>query len=254
MDTSLIIPAFIAGLLTFLAPCTLPLVPGYLAFISGVSFDQLRDPEQLHKTRKKIFLNGLLYVIGFSLVFIALGSLFGLGGAALAKHRIWLSRIGGVFIIFFGIYIMGLFKLKWLRFLAGEHRFHPSKYLKPGTPASSLIFGATFAFGWTPCIGPILGSILLLASTSSTVSEGAFLLFIFSLGLAVPFLIIAAAIGWAATHLRRIGKYLNVISIIGGAFLVFIGILLLTNRLGIWVSWFFQAFKFLNYERLLQHF
>lgn len=248
---SLVIPSFIAGLLTFLAPCTLPLVPGYLAFISGVSLDQLRDPEQAQTTRRKIFLNGALYVVGFSVVFILLGSLFGLGGAALIKYRLWLSRIGGAFIIFFGLYVLGLFRLRWLRFMAGEKRFHPSRHLKPGTPVSSLIFGATFAFGWTPCIGPILGSVLFLASTSATVGQGAFLLLIFSLGLAVPFLIIAATTGWAATHLRKIGKYLTVLNIIGGTFLVFIGILLLLNDFGVWISWFYKAFSFLNYEKLL---
>lgn len=251
MDYSLIIPAFVAGLLTFLAPCTLPLVPGYLAFISGVSFDQLQDPERLKKARRKIFLNGLLYVIGFSVIFILLGSLFGLGGAALVKHRIWLSRVGGVVVIFFGLYMMGLFKLPYFRFLSGEKRFHPGRHLKPGTPVSSVIFGATFAFGWTPCVGPILGSILLLASTSATIGQGAFLLAVFSLGLAVPFLVMAAAVGWASHHLRKLGRYLNAVYIVGGVFLIFIGVLLVTNRLGVWISWFFQAFSFINYDRLL---
>ncbi|MFC1663073.1 cytochrome c biogenesis CcdA family protein [Patescibacteria group bacterium] len=251
MDYSLIIPSFIAGMLTFLAPCTLPLVPGYLGFISGVSYEELNDPDKLKRARKKIFLNGVFYVIGFSLVFILLGSLFGLGGSALVKHRIWLSRIGGVFVIFFGLFMMHVFKARIFNFLNSEKRFSPSKHLKPGTPISSTIFGATFAFGWTPCVGPILGSILLLASSSATVAQGALLLAVFSLGLAVPFLILAGSVGWAMKHFRKMGKWLNRLSIAGGAFLVFIGILLVTNKLGVWVGWFFQTFNFINYDKLL---
>lgn len=250
MDFSLVIPAFIAGILTFLAPCTLPLVPGYLGFISGVSTNDLQDPNKSKLARRKIFLNGVLYVIGFSLVFIVLGSLFGLGGAALVKYKIWLSRIGGVFVIFFGLFMMGILKLP---FLNVEKRMSSVKALKPGNPVSSLIFGAAFAFGWTPCVGPILGSILTLAASSATIGQGAFLLAIFSLGLAVPFLIIAASISSASSYLARLNKYLNTISIVGGAFLVFLGILLLTNKLGVWIAYFYQWFNFINYEKLLDY-
>lgn len=250
MDFSLIIPAFIAGILTFLAPCTLPLVPGYLGFISGVSTSDLQDPTRAKIARRKIFLNGVLYVIGFSLVFIVLGSLFGLGGAALIKYRLWFSRIGGVFVIFFGLFMMGILKLP---FLNVEKHIGGVKALKPGNPTSSLIFGAAFAFGWTPCVGPILGSILTLAASSATIGQGAFLLAVFSLGLAVPFLIIAASVGSASAYLAKLSKYLNVISVIGGVFLVFLGVLLLTNNLGVWISYFYQIFNFINYEKLLDY-
>jgi len=250
MDFSLIIPSFIAGILTFLAPCTLPLVPGYLGFISGVSANDLQDPSKSKLARRKIFLNGVLYVIGFSLVFIILGSLFGLGGAALVKYRIWFSRIGGIFVIFFGLFMMGVLKLS---FLNVEKHITSVKALKPGNPVSSLIFGAAFAFGWTPCVGPILGSILTLAASSATIGEGAFLLAVFSLGLAVPFLIIAASIGSASAYLLKLSKYLNVITIIGGVFLVFLGILLLTNNLGIWIAYFYRLFNFINYDSLLDY-
>lgn len=250
MELSFIIPAFIAGVLTFLAPCTLPLVPGYLGFISGVSTNDLHDPSKLKTARKKIFLNGILYVIGFSIVFIILGSLFGLGGAALIKYRLWLSRIGGVFVILFGLFMIGILKLPFLNI---EKHVGSIKALKPGNPVSSLIFGAAFAFGWTPCVGPILGSILTLAASSATIGQGAFLLAVFSLGLAVPFLIIAASIGSASAYLAKMSKYLNVISVIGGVFLVFLGILLLTNNLGAWISYFYQIFDFINYESLLDY-
>ena len=310
--STLIIPTFIAGLITFLAPCTLPLVPGYLGFISGVSLKDLRDPEKAKKARLKIFINGLLYVIGFSAVFIVLGSLFGLGGQALAKYRVLFAQIGGVFVIFFGLFMLGvLHKVPGLGFLSGEKQFKAARHLQPGNPVSSLIFGATFAFGWTPCVGPILGSVLLLASASATVGQGAFLLFVFSLGLAVPFLLIALGVGRATkyiqayltltTNVRRrtitmaiggllfgvfvssaqflipafsgefslafflaitltsglifalVGKRWEVdpIGVIAGAFLVYIGILLLTDNVVLLIAYGYRLFEFVNYEELL---
>ncbi|PIR89472.1 MAG: cytochrome C biogenesis protein [Candidatus Harrisonbacteria bacterium CG10_big_fil_rev_8_21_14_0_10_40_38] len=250
MDLALVVPAFIAGLLTFLAPCTLPLVPGYLGFVSGVSSQDLRDPDKSKSSRKKVFLNGLLFVIGFSFVFILLGSLFGLGGAVLIKYRLWLSRIGGIFVIFFGLFMIGIFKLP---FLNVEKRIGGVKFLKPGNPVSSLIFGATFGFGWTPCVGPILGSILTLAAASATVFKGGFLLGVFSLGLALPFLVIALLIGSASFYISKITKYLNVISVVGGVFLIFLGILLVTDGFGLWITFFYKIFEFLDYDRLLDY-
>lgn len=251
---SLIIPAFIAGILTFLAPCTLPLVPGYLGFISGVSLEDLKKPDKAKKTRFKIFLNGLLYVIGFSLVFILLGSLFGLAGSALVKYRILLSRVGGAFIIIFGFYmILSVFKIPFLSFFSVKKQFWPGKFIKPGNPVSSFVFGSAFAFGWTPCVGPILGSVLLLASSSATVGTGAFLLAIFSLGLAVPFLLIALGIGSASRFLARISKVLNAVTFIGGIFLIFLGILLIANKFAFWLSYAYQLFNFINYESIINY-
>ncbi|MBI4136011.1 MAG: sulfite exporter TauE/SafE family protein, partial [Candidatus Vogelbacteria bacterium] len=176
--------------------------------------------------------------------------LFGLGGSALAQYRVWLSRIGGIFVILFGLFMIGALRLP---FLNVEKNIGRIKALKPGNPTSSLIFGATFAFGWTPCVGPILGSILTLAAASATVGQGAFLLSVFSLGLAVPFLIIALGISSASNYISKLSKYLNVISIIGGLFLIFLGILLFTNKLGVWIAYFYQWFDFINYESLLNY-
>ncbi|MBI2463393.1 sulfite exporter TauE/SafE family protein [Candidatus Peregrinibacteria bacterium] len=253
MDTNLIIPSFIAGILTFLAPCTLPLVPGYLAFISGVSLNEIRDPLQLKHARWKIFLNGVFFILGFSGVFILLGTLAGLGGLALAPYRARLAQIGGIIVIFFGLYMVGLFKLPLFKFLESEKRISVGRFLTPGHPLSSFIFGATFAFGWTPCVGPILGSILLLASASTTVGQGALLLSVFSLGLAVPFLLVAFGIGSASAHINKISKYLNVISIMGGIFLVVLGFVLLTNKLSAWIGFFYRFFDFVNYEKILNY-
>lgn len=253
MDLSLILPAFFAGILTFLAPCTLPLVPGYLGFISGASVEDLKDPAKAKHARRKIFMNGLLYVIGFTAVFVLMGTIFGIGGIALAKYRIILTRVAGVFVIIFGLYMIGILKLKFLNFLNSDKHASFTKHLKPGKPTSSLLFGGAFAFGWTPCVGPILGSVLLLASTTSTVGQGAFMLFVFSLGLAVPFLLIAAGVGTATKYLKKFTKYLSVISIIGGVFLIFIGILLVTNSFSAWFAFFYSTFDFINYDRLLDY-
>jgi len=183
-----IISAFVAGLLTFLAPCTLPLVPAYLGFISGVSTKDLEDPAKAKIARRKIIQNGLFFVVGFSLVFILFGTLAGLIGQGLVPYRIWLTRIGGIFVILFGLFMLGAFKIP---FLQSDKRIRIPSFLKVGKPTSSLVIGSAFAFGWTPCVGPILGSILLLASTSANALDGAFLLTVFSIGLAIPFLLVA---------------------------------------------------------------
>lgn len=261
----LVIPAFFAGLLTFLAPCTLPLVPGYLGFISGVSLEDLKDPEKARGVRRKVFFNGVFYVIGFSVVFMALGSLVGLGGSLLGQYRDLLSKIGGVFVIIFGLFMMQMAaayykdRWPWLRYvkiplldkLQSERRISLGSSVKPGTPLSSVIFGSAFAVGWTPCVGPILGAILTLAATEATVSQGIVLLGVFSLGLAVPFLILAAGIGYFVQRMQVINKILPAVSAVGGVFLIFLGVLVFNNSLGLWVAFFFRITGFANYEQIL---
>lgn len=249
MSLSLIIPSFIAGILTFLAPCTLPLVPGYLSFISGTSLEDLKDPMKSGSARRKIFFNGLFFIIGFSAVFIVMGTLVGfVGGALLASYRLWLSRIGGIFVILFGLFMLNVLKLP---FLNREFQIKAPALFGRGRASNSFILGSAFAFGWTPCVGPILGSILLLASTSTTALEGAVLLSVFSLGLAIPFLVIAATIGSASRYVNNLSRWLNAISIIGGIFLIFLGILLLTGNIGLLISYGYRLFEFINYDRLL---
>jgi len=250
MDLAFIISAFFAGLITFLAPCTLPLVPAYLGFMSGVSTDELKNPETAKAARRKIIVNGALFIIGFSLIFILFGTLAGFAGQALAAFQIWFRRIGGIFVIFFGLLMIGVFKLK---FLQAEHRIKPPSFLKVGKPSSSLALGAAFGVGWTPCVGPILGSILLLASTSSSALQGAFLLAVFSAGLAVPFLLVAIGFSKATQYIKKITKYLNIISIIGGVFLIILGILLLTNRFSFLISYGYQIFQLIEYDGLLDY-
>jgi len=263
LSISFIIGSFVAGIITFLAPCTLPLVPGYLSFISGSSVADLQDPARAKKARLKIFLNGVFYVIGFSAVFIVLGSLFGLGGAVFFQYRSIITRIGGVLIIFFGLFLLApaitsltkgrinILHFPLFRFLVPERQVRVLGKLKPGSPISSLVFGATFAVGWTPCVGPILGAILTFAASSATVGTGAFLLFVFSLGLAVPFLLTALAIGWASKHFVKLGRYLNWVAIVGGVFLIILGIFMATDTFLLWIGYVYGALQFLNYEEYL---
>jgi cytochrome c-type biogenesis protein len=247
INFTFIISSFVAGLLTFLAPCTLPLVPAYLGFISGVNPEDLKDPEKSVGARRKIFLNGVFFILGFSLIFIIFGTLAGLLGQALVPWRIWLTRLGGAFVIIFGLFMLGVFNLK---FLQVDRRMKMPKWLTLGKPSSSFIIGGTFAFGWTPCVGPILGSILLLASTTSTALQGALMLTIFSFGLSIPFILLALTYSRATKYIESITKHLKWVSIIGGIFLILLGGLLI-NNFGLTISYGYQIFDFINYDRLL---
>jgi cytochrome c-type biogenesis protein len=235
----LIIPSFIAGLFTFLAPCTLPLVPAYLAFISGTSAG-----------KRRVFQNALFFVLGFSAVFILFGLLAGSIGGFFIESRIWISHIGGIFIILFGLFMLGVLKIPF--FAAEKKLFIKSPFTK-GTYLNSLILGVIFGAGWTPCVGPVLGSVLLLASQIATAFQGAFLLAIFSLGLAVPFLLIAMSIESAEKHIAKFSKYLRPINIIGGVFLVILGALLLFGEMGLLSAYGFKLFGFSNYDSLLNY-
>lgn len=238
----LAIPTFFAGLLTFLAPCTLPLVPAYLSFISGAGSEKDQA-----KQRSLVLKNGLAFVIGFSLIFIIFGTLAGLAGTALAPYRLWLTRASGVFVILFGLFMLGALKLPMLN---REMSVRLPAVFRRGTPASSLLLGSAFGMGWTPCVGPILGSVLLLTASTATAAQGAFLLAIFSLGLAIPFVLVALGFNAAQARIARFSKYLNVVSIIGGLFLILIGILLLLNKMTLLISWGYRLLEFINYDQL----
>lgn len=250
LSIGFIVAAFVAGLLTFLAPCTLPLVPAYLGFISGVDQDELKNPKTAPRARRKIFLNGLAFIVGFSAVFIVFGVLAGFAGTALAPYRIWLARIGGVLVVLFGLFMLGVFKLP---FFQTDKRIPIPSWLTLGRPSSSLFIGGTFALGWTPCVGPILGSILLLAGTSGTALQGGVLLSVFSVGLAIPFLIIAVAFSKATLYIERLSRYLKAVSVIGGVFLILLGLLLATDNFGLTIQYGYEWLGFINYERLLDY-
>lgn len=215
-----IVFAFIAGLVSFLAPCVLPLIPGYLAYLSGTTLDQLGAH------RLNIFLNAVFFVLGFSLVFATLGVLLNTALEKIAYDvQIWLSRVGGILVIFFGLYLTGLIKIP---FLAAEHKItvthkFQSRFL------TSFIFGAAFAAGWTPCVGAVLGGILGLAATAPGIAF--WLLFAYSLGFGIPFLIIGLFVGQASRFISKIGPRLRYVNIVFGIILIILGVLIFTQNL-----------------------
>ncbi len=238
----LIIPAFAAGVVTFLAPCTLPLLPAYLAFISGVPISETADKAKMNLVKPKIIWNSVFYIIGFSLVFILFGSVLGAIGVSLTDYRQMLLRIGGVLIIVFGLFMVGEGRFKFLNFFYKERRIRLLRFLKPGNAVSSFLFGATFALGWTPCVGPVLGTILTLAVGTGNVMRSVALLGVFSLGLGLPFFTVAMTIAYASDYLGKITGYLDKIYLVAGLFLIFVGLLLVFDMLPVWTSLFYRFF------------
>jgi cytochrome c-type biogenesis protein len=238
--------AFVAGLFMFLAPCTLPLVPAYLGFISGVSVKDIEEKKE--GADKKIFWNGLFFVIGFSVVFILFGIIAGFAGRALVQYQDILVKIGGVMVVFFGFFMLGIFNLP---FLQTDKKISLPSFIKPGNPWSSFIIGATFSIGWSPCVGPILGSILLLAGTQGSVFSGAILLTIFSFGMGLPFLLVALGVSRATKYIQKIEPVMKWVSIVGGVFLIFLGVLLISNNLSLLIEWGYKLLGEGIYERFL---
>jgi len=212
-----------AGILSFLSPCVLPLVPSYLSFITGISLDELVEKKN-PKVKKLTLLHSLMFILGFSVVFTLLGASASLVGKILLQYQVWIARIGGAFIIFLGIYFTGVIKLN---FLQKEKKFHLRE--KPIGYLGSFLVGVVFAAGWTPCIGPILASILLYASTAESLLSGIALLGVYSAGLALPFLLISLALGSFLERYKKLRKHLRWISVVGGLFLIGAGILLMTD-------------------------
>lgn len=227
-DNVSILFAFAAGLLSFLSPCVLPLIPAYISFITGVSVKDLTDTGEKKLQMKRVLLETSLFVLGFSLVFILLGATATLLGSFLLAYQDTIRIAGGIVIILFGLHITGLLKFGALE---KEKKIHLKS--KPASLLGSFVVGIVFAIGWTPCIGPILGSILALAATKGSVNQGIVLLCAYSLGLAIPFFITSIAVNGFLRMFKKVSKYLNVISIVSGIILVIVGILLITNRFSI---------------------
>ncbi|MBI4303933.1 MAG: sulfite exporter TauE/SafE family protein [Chloroflexi bacterium] len=230
MENISLLVAFGAGLLSFLSPCVIPIVPVYLASLSGP--DVLETG--VKRARLPVFLHALSFVIGFSVVFIALGTAAGLAGLAISFGLTALRQVSGSLLIFFGLYILAATKIRWLNY---EKRLNPSLGATTGY-LRSFLTGSIFSVAWTPCVGPILGSIMALALSSATAWKGAELLAIYSLGLAIPFLAIGLAFDVARPWLKRIYRYSAAIHIIGGLLLIAIGVLILTNRLVLFLGAF----------------
>ncbi len=216
--------AFVAGLLSFLSPCVLPLVPAYLSFISGVSVDALRNEEALDhaQIRKTAMMQSLWFVFGFSLVFIALGASATWIGQWLLMNMAVLAKVAGVIIVVFGLHYTGLIRIP---FLLMEARLS-TENIQGTSGAGAMMLGSAFAFGWTPCIGPILGTILAMAGAQGQVAEGMMLLVMYSVGLGVPFLLAAYTTNAFLNWSQRFKKHLHMVEVISGALLVVVGVMI----------------------------
>jgi len=223
-----LLAAFAAGFLSFVSPCVLPLIPGYISFVSGVSVEEMRSDVAPATSRLQIFLTSLAFVLGFSIVFVALGASATAVGKFLFAKLPLLSKIAGVILIVFGLHTMGVFRLA---FLESEKRVHSQR--KPAGPLGAVLVGIAFAFGWTPCIGPILGGILAIAGSKNSVGEGITLLAIYSLGLGIPFLITSLAINQFFGAAKKIRRYYHAIELTSGVLLIAIGLLIITGQLTI---------------------
>lgn len=216
--------ALLAGLLSFLSPCTLPLFPSFLSFVAGVSFEDLQTPLASTRTRRAIIVNALLFTFGFTLVFVSLGASVSVLGNLLFNYQVLIRRGGGALVVLFGLYVTGWLRLPFLmRERRIELRDRPAGYL------GAVLIGITFAVGWIPCVGPILGSILLLASTTKMATTGVSLLLAYSLGMAIPFIASALAFSRFLTLFDRYKRFLPAVSVISGLSLILIGGLLMSN-------------------------
>ena len=241
MENVGILTAFVFGLLSFVSPCVLPIVPGYISFISGVSLDEMNDKDQKKSAMRSIVLNSLFFIGGFTLVFILLGATATTLGKTFNEYYSAISKVAGAIIIVFGLHMMGLFRIRFLNY---EKRFHVGEK-KLGMFGSFLV-GNAFAFGWTPCIGPVLAAILVIASQQDTVYKGIALLTSYSLGLGIPFFLTGISINIFFNMFNKIKKYFHAIEIVGGAMLVILGLLIITNYLTIIAAYFSRWFPFLN--------
>jgi cytochrome c-type biogenesis protein len=225
--------AFLAGVLSFMSPCVLPLVPSYVSFITGISFEDLREGTESKRIRFLTAMNSIAFILGFSSIFIALGASSSAVGRFFFNYQESIRLVGGILVIIFGLFISGVIKLD---FLTRERKFHMSG--KPAGYIGSFLVGMTFAAAWTPCIGPILGTILVYASSKGSASYGLRLLAVYSLGLAVPFFLASMAFSSFLSYSAKIRRYMKWVMAASGLLLIAFGVLLLTNNLRVLSSLF----------------
>jgi len=231
--------AFTAGILSFVSPCVLPLIPSYLTYITGLSFKQLDEEHPTAKVRLTVLLHSICCIIGFSVVFVLLGAIAGIASSKFQSHLRegleWVEKIGGLLIFLFGVHMTGLFHFG---VLLGEKRVQLHE--KPSGYFGTFIVGLAFAAGWTPCIGPILASILMIAATSGHVGEGVGLLSVYSLGLGVPFLISGLLFHQFLVAFNKFRKYIRMVEIGTGVMLMAVGIMLMFNLMGHLTMYLYQ--------------
>ncbi len=221
--------AFLAGLLSFFSPCVLPLIPAYFTFITGYSLEELTEGNI--EIRKKVILSTISFVSGFSVVFILMGASASYLGGLIYKHKDLIRIIGGVLIIILGIHLTGVFRIRSLEF---EKRIQIKK--KPIHFLGTFIIGMAFGAGWSPCIGPLLGSILIVAGSQETIGQGMVLLGVYSAGLALPFIIISVFINFLLVFMKRASRVLKYVNVVAGILLILVGLVLVTNKLYLFSS------------------
>jgi len=225
--------AFIAGFISFLSPCVLPLVPGYVSIISGADVDTLKQQDA--RLTRSVMLNSTLFIAGFSFVFIALGAVATSLGQIVAQHFTFLSEVAGLLLIVFGVHMTGILPIK---FLYADKRLHG---IAGGhTPARAFLVGFSFGFGWSPCVGPILTAILTFAAAEATIQKGIALLAIYSLGLAIPFLLTSCAVDRFLVFYARYRRHLHTLEVVSGVVMIAVGALIFTRHFTIINSWFNQ--------------
>ncbi len=230
MNNGVSIPlAFFGGILSFISPCVLPLVPSYISFVTGISFEELTD-DNANELKKVILINSLMFVLGFSTVFVViLGSSAQLLGSLFMQYQGLVRKIGGLVIVILGIHIIGIINFSILQ---RDKRFHFFRE-KPSGLLGSFLVGVGFAAGWTPCIGPILSAIFAVAATSGKSGTGMVLFMAYSTGLAIPFLLTSIGINTFLKHFNRLKKHMRLVSVVTGIFLIVTGLLIFSNSLGI---------------------
>jgi cytochrome c-type biogenesis protein len=230
--------ALVAGILSFASPCVLPLIPAYISFLGGASMDQLTAKDGVDKaTARRIFYAALAFVLGFSTVFISLGATATAVSGVLARNSILLGQIAGVVIVIFGLHFMGVFRISFLNF---EKRFNVQN--KPAGVVGSYILGLAFAFGWTPCVGPILASVLMVAASGESVLYGTSLLAVYAAGLGIPFLIAALAVKPFMNFMKRFRQHMHKVEIAVGSLLVVTGVVIFTGDINQVANWLLETF------------
>jgi cytochrome c-type biogenesis protein len=224
------IAAFAAGLVSFLTPCVLPLVPGYISLISGAGLDELK--QQTGRVKRSVMLSSILFILGFSAVFLALGAVASGLGQLVRQHIAWLTKMAGIVIILLGVHQVGLLPI---HALYADKRFHAAP---PGTAGTkAFLIGAAFGFGWTPCVGPILAVILAFAAAESTMVKGMSLLAMYALGLSIPFLLTALSIERFLVFYEHFRRHLHALEIVSGVVMIALGLLILAHHFVVLVSW-----------------